>query len=241
MRVEIITGDSFSQESGPNFRAAQAGPEADLVERFLARNRFCFPRSVALSAFCQPKLESGIPDIVFVLWDRAVTRTWNNDRFELSKKDIRLLHYIYRAGPTTEALLCEQFSTQIGGGLEHLYNANLLQYSRNKIFTKPLSHIFAVKRIVAIEAKVKNSGVALSQAVMNTWFASDSFILVPRISRTTELCRTAQARGIRLLDDSTQEIPVPPTRSRRLPLSYASWQFNEWAWRSSIPVNGKHK
>lgn len=86
--------------------------------------------------------------------------------------------------------------------------------------------------MIAVEAKIDEWKAALEQAHLNTWFASESCVLVPRVPRNSELLRTAQELGVRVLARESDQWDIPdPIRSG--PRSYVSWLFNDWAWRAA--------
>jgi hypothetical protein len=93
---------------------------------------------------------------------------------------------------------------------------------------RSLSKTFAIRRIVAIEAKVNEWRAALDQAFVNTWFTPESYVLVPVIPRGADLLETALRQGVGVL---SKERPNLEPRPAMHPTSYASWLFNEWSWR----------
>jgi hypothetical protein len=88
--------------------------------------------------------------------------------------------------------------------------------------------MFAIRRIIAIEAKISEWRAALDQAFVNTWFTPESYILVPMIPKGAMLFDAAIQRGIGVL---SKERPCLVPRKLGRPRSYASWLFNEWTWR----------
>jgi hypothetical protein len=77
----------------------------------------------------------------------------------------------------------------------------------------------------------------LGQATLNTWFASKSYVLVPRVPTASQR-EVAEKRGLGicwLQDNTVREIEA---RSYGLPTSYASWLVAEWAWRFSRGIPG---
>src|SRR5581483_8234047 len=72
----------------------------------------------------------------------------------------------------------------------------------------------------------------LRQAFQNTWFASESYLLLPRVPRCSDLKKEAARFGVGVAEQNKPlyRSGVRPRR-QHIPLSYASWLFNEWAWR----------
>ncbi len=219
--------------TGPNLLPPKAGPELDLVNRFLLRKPLWNFADFSTTIYCQPRLESGVPDLVAVVWDHGVTTSWSNCRSLLEKNDIRLLHYIYHRRSIYESDLEDMFYYNAKQSLFRLLDADVLIRERNRYYSKPLSEIFAVRRIIAIEAKISNWNVALSQAIMNTWFASDSFILMPKLPTNLSFRKSVLHYGIQFLEENSKCLNIDVSKSHILPRSYASWLFNEWVWQES--------
>jgi hypothetical protein len=236
--LELSTHTIFDYESGlrtlgPLFRAGRAGPEADLVREFLAQLSLRLPPRCRATVFREPRLESGFPDLVLVVWDVAKAALWSPYRAALLRDDVRLLHHLYvhhRRGITLKAL--SQFSPrQWPARVARLVAANLLRRQKHSYVPRALSYAFAVRQIIAIEAKVSQWAGALDQAFRNTWFASDSYILLPQQKFTRVVKAAAKCRGVRICWPGLAVAVRRTTSSNRLPLSYGSWLFNEWVWR----------
>ncbi|MCK4788312.1 MAG: hypothetical protein KAV87_31510, partial [Desulfobacteraceae bacterium] len=209
-KYSLVDRTSNNGNSGPNLMPTKPGPERELVERFLFRKPLKTFSPLSTTIYCQPRLESGVPDVVAVIWDDRVTESWSETRSELSKNEIRLLHFIYQHRSILKSELQDSFHRDVKLSLEKLLEANVLNQTRNRYYSKPLSKVFAVKRIIAIEAKMNSWSIALSQAIMNTWFASDSFVLVPKLPSKSDFPKTALGHGIRVLEENSIRFNVKP-------------------------------
>ena len=110
--------------------------------------------------------------------------------------------------------------------------SQLITVRENKLFPERLSRTFAVRHIVAIEAKVGNWSRALQQAAANRWFASQSFILIPPTRSLTAVSSRARELGVGVLTfDGGKVRQVVESKRFVIPASYGSWLFNEWALR----------
>lgn len=213
------------------FRPARPGPEQKLVQSFLSEEPFSPRHGFNVTIFCEPRIESGFPDLVVVFWDATVTQRWVPARADLRKQDIKLLHYLYQTGPLSSEELPNRFSVPIGRSLARLEAADLICSVRGRWRAQPLNKTFAVRRIVAIEAKISEWARALRQAFQNTWFASDSYVLLPEKKSSGKIRAAARPLGVKLC------APGQPLRCKQrisrgcLPRSYVSWLFNEWSWR----------
>ena len=108
-------------------------------------------------------------------------------------------------------------------------------FARHRIGGKlrALRDVFAVRRLIAIEAKVIDWQDGLQQAFQNVWFASESYLLLPRLPQSSILIEKANHFGVGLRVMG-QALDSSELRSRQanIPRSYASWLFNEWVWRA---------
>ena len=233
MSVTILDSDSTEATIGASFRRCRPGPERDLVEWFLADLPISIPRGCRATVFCEPRLESGFPDLVAVVWNVRTTQSWTDARAEISCHDLRILHYIHQLGRCSFDDLRHLYGRGVAQNITRLQDADMIRPVGTSWTARALSRSFAVRRIIAIEAKVSEWAVALEQAMLNTWFASESYVLVPHVPRGERLLDAAKSLGIGVWsknDDNNES--VLSTRCDQLPRSYASWLFNEWVWRA---------
>jgi hypothetical protein len=230
----IIDIESFPPASmaGPPVRKPKNGPEQDLVHLFV-RNQFpAPPKGQSLTVFIEPKVGLTFPDIVAVYWNEKTTERWPLPRKNLSKQDILLLHYIYMSKGASIEDLEAVFPRTALSSIEQLSKSRLIYSKMHSWHTYALKHIFAVRRLITIEAKIDDWKGGLQQAFHNTWFSSESYLLMPNSTLNKNLISSASSLGIGLLASHyplTKPILIP--RYDHLPKSYISWFFNEWAWR----------
>ncbi|MFO1432681.1 MAG: hypothetical protein U1F76_21570 [Candidatus Competibacteraceae bacterium] len=233
----LIDRTHYFDSLGVFIRPAKSGPESDLVTWFLKwfseKTPIKIPRGCQVTIFREPKLESGFPDLVIVIWSAKTAFSWNKLRNELTQEDIRLIHYLVCEGPCDYDKLNVIFPNNIATRLEKLKAANMVRQRVNSWSARPLSKIFAVRRIISIEAKINELSTALEQAYLNTWFASHSYILVPRVPKKESLINTARALGVGIWARNIEFIEAS-SQPEMLPRSYASWLFNEWAWKTAL-------
>jgi hypothetical protein len=209
-------------------RTATEGPELDMVRAFVERGFGKARPQTQISVFCEPLLETGYPDVVVVHWQRCRAEAWPAARADLTADDVKLLHFLTGA----RCVLREEFPRHRARSLERLAAAGVVTISGRSIRCRPLREIFAVSRIVALEAKISDWRKGLHQAFLNTWFASESFLLLPHAPERSQVMAEARRVGVGVVD-ATQRLTAPHIAARRdrLPQSYASWLFNEWVWR----------
>lgn len=238
MDVLRIDHESSASFLGATFRRSRPGPEQGLIEEYLARHPIHAPSGQRVAVFHEPKLQSGFPDLVIVQWAQSRIGGWNEARSELTPEDIRLVHFIHQAGPTDEAALLNRGERSVASSIKRLIDAGFLTDALGQLRTKPLEEIFALQRITAIEAKIAEWEACLQQARLNTWFASESFVLLPRVPRYSVLLNEALHAGVGVLTTEDHDPNPLPATPWELPRSYASWLFNEWAWRASMAQAG---
>jgi hypothetical protein len=238
-RVTVVDSSRGRSLAGPSFRSLRLGPELELLERFLSAPLFDVPSGCEAVVFREPRLPSGFPDLVIVIWDKEKAARWLPARVELTREDVRVAHYMYHKGPCANKHLKAIFTGSVGKNTERLHAAGVLGADGSTWHLQPMANVFAARQIIAVEAKISEWKVGLEQAVLNTWFASSSYVLVPGVPNRSSLVEQAKVLGIGVW--TKDDTPVKPERAQRLPRSYASWLFNEWAWRVSAgsKVNGK--
>lgn len=230
MQARIID-ESSSWTSGIHFRRSQDGPEQELVDWFIGKLPVETPRGCRTTVFREPRLESGFPDLVVVFWRPETAQKWVEPRRDLTTRDIRVLHHLATSGPARVEDLRLVFPSWITKSLQRLELAETIRRVGKKYAARSMSRLFAVERIVAFEAKVRGWSEVLAQATLNTWFASHSFILIPDCPRVSDFAKSAIDRGVGVWTREDGCVSEPVSNLSRLPLSYASWLFNEWVWR----------
>lgn len=217
---------------GLRFRGPVAGPEQGLVATFLSTATIRLPPGRSLTVFAEPAMDTGFPDLVAVVWRRELARRWTSDRERLRAMDLRLLHLLATQGTMELSFIRRVFHRGLNAMLTRLEEAGVVTIGKEKCRARSTSSIFAVERIIAIEAKISAAQRALEQACANTWFSSESHALLPRPRTGERLMGVASSLGVGLLgfeENRVEKVCEAPVRA--VPLSYGSWLFNEWTWR----------
>lgn len=215
------------------FRQPTAGPELDIVHQYCQEQLAGVKGGDMLSIFLEPKLDSGFPDIVAVFWDYAIAQRWPRERRNLLSIDMPIIHHVNVAGAMPVDLLVKRFGARKASAMMlRLSDAQAVKVMSKELRRKPLHEAYAVKKLVAIEAKVKDWRKGLEQAFQNTWFASESYLLLGVLPQTSSLTEAAEKLGVGVLHKE-QSLQKPHLKSKvgELPTSHASWLFNEWAWK----------
>ena len=224
--------DRDSAPDGVVFRRTQPGPERELVERFLPAMPLIRAPDSRVTVLREPGLETGFPDLVIVVWRDARTADWDKARLALVPDDLRLMHYVFQRRRAAHSELEDCFGSRFArSSIERLHSAGLVRSAGRAWFPCAFERAFAATKIIAIEAKIGKWADVLNQARLNTWFASKSYVLVPRVSENQ--VREAQRFGIGVLCPEQGAIREWDATTAPLPRSYASWVVNDLAWRAA--------
>ncbi len=219
-------------------RQTRSGPESNLVEQFLQDLPFGTQHDCRVTVFREPRLQSGFPDLVAVLWHEPTTKRWDEARASISTDDVRLVHLLASHGPRDEEGLAHMFQRRLKPLLRRLVTLGLIYESGGFWQVSDLSHCFAVRKIIAFEAKISDWRAGLRQASLNRWFASESYVLLRCVRNQKDLLVEAQALGVGVwIAGDLQPLLRSSSSCGPQPVSYASWLFNEWSWRCAV-ANG---
>lgn len=230
--ISYSTACESASASPMVFRQPTAGPELELVHHY-CQNLLTGTVGQSVSIFLEPKLDSGFPDVVAVFWNPEVASQWPEQRRHLLPEDLLITHHVNIAGKLPVEFLVKRFGTRRASEMMlRLSDAEIVQVRSEELTRKSLDEVYAVNRLVAIEAKVKDWRKGLEQAVQNTWFASESYLLLGVLPQKAGMAEYAQQLGVGVIQKE-QSLQTPYLKSTvgKLPVSHASWFFNEWAWR----------
>mgnify|MGYP001590883292 CR=1 FL=1 len=233
----VSSAEAFSATKWGS-RRPRPGPESALVERFLEEFPLSASRGIRVTLFREPKLDSGFPDLVSVSWHPATADKWSANRARLKRDDLRLLHLLESSGPLRGIDLDRHGEGRASTSLKRLVDLGLARMTRAGWRSASARATFAVRKIVAFEAKVADLNGAVAQASLNRWFASESYILVPRAPRAS-IEVNAKRHGVGIWVVGSRRPLLAAADGGRQPVSYASWLFNEWAWRTALSVKGE--
>lgn len=221
----------------PTTRKATAGPELELVEGALR----CAHFSPSLF-FREPKLPTGFPDIVSVTPSKNDV-LFSPERMALRPLDLKIIHHLFKIRGSKRDDLVFDLSlsrAECAASLQRLEAAGLLRQLRQRLYCNRLASVFATRKIVAIEAKIKDWQSGLRQAAANKWFASHSYVLLPHTALSDAARGAAERLGIGIMTYDGNRTRVP-LRARRqaIPSSYGSWLVNEWTIHSLWRARGE--
>lgn len=222
----------IGKDIGIQFRKSRSGPEEELVYLFLKKLKIKLRAGLSVTFFKEPRLESGFPDIVGVIWHKATAEKWNDSRKLLQNFDLRLMHYLSQHGTANIEFLEQLFGRRVKDSINRLEASEMVRYKGVKVSSRPLSKSYATRHIFAIEAKISEWQTALNQAFLNRWFATSSYVLLPNIPSNKNLLSQAESCGVGIWSSEKVFLDSKLFSFNSLPESYGSWLFNEWAWRA---------
>jgi len=204
--------------------------EKDLVDNFFYNSlpyRLFKKNTIALE---EPNLPIGFPDIVLCTLQDDFREVISRE-YLLDYRQLKLLHYIYLSKgvnlDTIERKLL--FSNSfVNNNIDGFLSNGLVKLDGNTVRLNPLGEIFAIDRIVAVEAKLTNWKKVLDQANRNRWFASESYILMPSKINFKKVMKESRKKGIGILTSGhdSNHILLKSDKSN-IPKSYGSWIINE--------------
>lgn len=230
---------SHSQQEVPfkhlelRMRKPTYGPEMKLIDNYIESYLPEPPHGQALTIFVEPKVDSSFPDVVAVYWRTSTASRWNFLREQVCKTDLQVLHYLVLSGVVQGKQVADFFPPAALASLERLQNFGLASEVEGAWQSESLHEIFAIDRLIAIEAKMTEWRIGLRQAARNTWFASESYLLLPSLPRSGQIMQEAKRYGVGIITErKSLDQAEAVARPEHIPRSYASWLFNEWVWRS---------
>ena len=212
------------------------GPEADLVVRFSSNHLPPPADGEQRIVLFEPAVEFTRPDIVVIYWNPSVAEKWPTARRLLRPVDFRLLHLFHTVSELTDEAIQRAFPNVFDKCLRRLEKAQLIYRCDGAWHKQPLGDTFAVHRIMTFEAKISLTSRALDQALLNTWFATTSYVLLQgkRIRSSTIDKATRLGIGIWSLDREEKAHLLREAQPHEIPNSYATWCLNELVWAISM-------
>ncbi|MEA1954477.1 MAG: hypothetical protein U9O24_08810 [Campylobacterota bacterium] len=235
MQDVVIINDNYV-DIGLKSRISKEGPELDLVEEFIHEiPRIFKPKKNKLALFIEPLIDGAYPDIVVTEYDPKIIDTWEEQRSLLNNIDFKIFENIRQYKGLTSAKLFKNtnhnYKTLLES-IEKLYDAGLIERKQGQWKPKPLKETYSVKRLISIEAKIREWKTLLNQADANQWFASESYALSSVKNPRESTINKFKDYGIGLYSLSNQKlVRLNEAKKQSLPKSYMSWMFNEWVGR----------
>ncbi|MBC2191260.1 hypothetical protein HCB44_03060 [Listeria sp. FSL L7-0229] len=222
---------------GLKTRTNTYGKEYDLVWEFISyyeKKFYRYNKNNKLAVFVEPQIESTFPDIVLASYNEALYDKWSTTRNLLTAQELKILsilinkrncdgEYFIRLGYDAKQVL---------KSLEHLLDCGLIKRTSRAWQVEPTSSFFGIKQLTAIEAKFSDVRSLYEQTLLNTWFASESYALLPVKQPQNSTRELFHKNGLGLYTKPDSFKKVLNAQKKGLPTSYISLQFNEWIGKS---------
>ena len=174
----------------------------------------------------EPRLPTGFPDLVVVTPSRAMV-LWRSKSLPLAQRQLKLLHHIAICEAVHEETLASALGWSehaMSSEIDRLCGLGLLRKRNTIVSPGPSSQRLIPDRIMAVEAKMHDWTGAIRQAAANTWFASESYILVPSSIVSPRLKEEARHWGVGVIEFAGAKTCIASRApERELPASYGSW------------------
>jgi len=237
--MDILRFENDLPEIGLSTRKKRKGKEYDLVKKY-CHSLQGMKGNYAL--FIEPKIGNSFPDIVIVEFEKKEYERWTEKRNSLEKRDLKILNLLYKNQGIRSSELMSNLgfsSRDVLNSIENLLDSQII-YRDNEKWKFREDQEFGIKSIKAVEAKISNLSHAFKQAKLNRRFASESYVLTTSKSPANKTLNKSEKYGVGLFSISENGIDQKTSASKQdLPLSHASWYFNEWIGRYTF--NSKNK
>lgn len=243
--AKLLEFKRSDKDIGISVRTQIKGPESVLLNEFVEQysdKLTSLKRHYAL--FYEPLVPTGYPDLVVVTYNPEKYRSWTKKRTRLGILELKVLHHLYFIKGSTSEVIENQLglnSKQLLRILEKLLDASLLKRSKNCWLPVSLRTTYGINNIKTIEAKISDWSGVLQQANMNRLFSSESYVLSPVLTPSKRIISEAEKSGVGIYSKplgGSAKVVQKPFRSEGLPVSYASWLFNEWIGRQLLREQG---
>jgi DNA-binding Lrp family transcriptional regulator len=238
--MELIYFRSRNTKISYLTRAFKNGPEKELVEEYvkIIEKKIGLNKIYGYGIFIEPKLDVGFPDVVIVKYSRRIMSKWVLQRKSIDLSSLKILSHLFYAGSMSIDKITSDLgldASELMPRLAHLQDAKLI-YKKGMVYTAyPFKNSFAVREVIAVEAKMSNILGAIGQASNNKWFATSSYILTPSIKPTRRVTSQCEDLGLGIIGLKLHNmIEILPPRPHDLPKSYVSLLLNEWIGRKIV-------
>lgn len=236
----VIVFEKSNPSIGYVARTVTAGDELRMVYRYLSyvKNKSNNLKRKRIAIFVEPHIETGYPDLVIVEYYLPPSDIWCNARMCLNNTDLKILMHVVssRTSYLSISSICELLGftdDTVYRSLKKLNKCKLVYLSKSQKTVRKvaLEKWCRVKKIIAIEGKIDKWQRAIEQANRNTWFATESYVLLNKAHCNQKVYDICKHQGIGIVLQNGKIDTVLKSKQGMFPISYASIQFNEWIQR----------
>lgn len=222
-------------------RTITYGEEYEMVKKyinyFIRSKKHLSKKNFAI--FIEPQIDTGYPDIVIVDYYETKDISWIDERNYLSNNDLRILFEIQKKKTiSVDALegLLGFTKNDLEKSILRLSKSNMVHTNKHnsKIRSAKFKSYCRINNIISIEAKIDKWNEAIRQATNNTWFATESYILMKKDRCNEAIMNVCKERGIGIILMNGKITCKLRSEKQSMPVSYSSLQFNEWILREQF-------
>lgn len=213
-------------------RSFTLGSEQKMVNSFLQRTFHIISKSNSkykVMVFLEPRLDSGYPDIVVIWYDRKAIN--KRRKYCLTAQHYKVLYEINKHNSIKVTKLAELLGYEeknILPIIETLEGEGLVLTKPFSVCRVPYKEYYCIKKIVSYEAKLDKWSIAVEQALHNTRFSNESYILMNKDSCSSAMIERCSSLGIGIIlfnGDAHCELKASKTNK---PGSYVNFVINDW-------------
>jgi predicted transcriptional regulator len=217
----------------------QPTQEFFFLEKFIKSNFFSdyITKDDDFILLQEPFTGFGYTDLVCIVWSKNSFGNWNMARNNLLLDDIKILHHLYRIKKYKSAL---ELKIELGGSQKKIISSLLKLFDAGLIFSSSdgrykickKSDIFHIKKIVSIEAKLKDWRRALNQTINNFYYSSESYTLFPENKISDNMIKNYNHYDVGIISFSESSRILKQSKKNTIPSTFNSWLFNEYIGRT---------
>lgn len=220
------------------FRHPTSGPENTLVDWLLEAMPFTALPGYKATIFREPQVKSAFPDLIIAWWKAGKATKRSKSLTELSHDELRLLHFF--ATQSGKSVAVEEMNVlnirRRATSLRLLSERGFIRSTRMGLWrlASKLDDMFAVKKIVTVEAKMHANERLFEQAIGNTWFSCESYVVLPRAPSVSMIERAKHlGLGVITQEDGRLLKPLRAGGRSSRQKSYGAWLINQWVVASA--------
>ncbi|MDL2217885.1 hypothetical protein LJC27_04430 [Christensenellaceae bacterium OttesenSCG-928-M15] len=227
-------------EIGYYARTTTKGDEIDMVNSYIEHivSKYKKLKKGRVAIFIEPQIDTGYPDIVIVEYSGVPKIAWADSRRNLTTTEMKILFQVYKQKNASLSDLNELLGfspEEIKKSFVHLAACNLIHLSKSEMYARntQLQAFCNVKKVIAIEAKIDKWSEAILQASKNSWFSTESYILLNKTHCNEAIINKCKEHGVGIILVNGSIKHVLKSTKRQFPISYTSLLFNEWIQRAN--------
>jgi hypothetical protein len=215
-------------------RRLRCGAELELVNRYLSSRLLDVSASEQVTVLLEPKLPSGYPDILVLVWDRAAYERRAAHCEGLDSVSMRVLTLVQFSGEPTMSLVEYHLGRAGLRAANSLLEKGLLRSAARGTLSGAFEQL-GLRRAVAIEAKIGKPHAAISQAIKNRTFATESYVLLDQVPRKPVTSWAFEVGvGVMALVGEDLKVVLKAT-STPIQSSVMAWRLDEWIRARQLP------